>query len=170
MKAMDIFYFTGDALILFATVYIGYGIFSISSEKLARVEFAWFFFILGNIAMIVGDTLFSYFSWQEADFVLTFPIHIVLGNGDFRFDDMLYLGQYLFWVLSFALFPNYLYKEDKPEPHTSESEPSEIVDEISDSNTVLEEEMSNDSDSSEENNSDIQNQDEQPEPQEPEVN
>lgn len=115
MKAMDIFYFTGDALILFACIYIGFGVFSISEGKFERNEIAWAFLIIGNVAMIAGDTLYSYFEWKGTDLVLTFfdTTVLYLANNDYRVDDMLYLMQYLFWVLSFALFPDYLKKEEQ---------------------------------------------------------
>lgn len=114
MKTMDVFYFTGDALILFACIYIGFGVFSITKKTFDRSEIGWFFLILGSVAMIIGDTLYSFFSWKEADFVVNlFNYHLfTLPNIDFRIDDMFYLLQYLSWLLAFAIFPAFIQQDE----------------------------------------------------------
>ena len=116
MKAMDLFYFTGDTLILFATVYVVFGLFSITGFKLSTKHLSWIFLILGNVSMIIGDTLFSYFEWKGADFSVSLFnfFTLTLQAGDYRVDDMLYMLQYLFWALSFVFFPPYLNRSFKP--------------------------------------------------------
>ncbi len=104
MKAMDLFYFTGDVLILFGTIYVVFGLFSKTGFKISLKHLAWIFLILGNLSMIAGDTFYSYFNLKG-------PITIFFATftpGQYSIDNLLYVFQYMFWALSFAFFPEYL--------------------------------------------------------------
>lgn len=103
-KAMDIFYFTADALLVFFSLYIALAI--TSSTKIAikekmthkNVPWGWIFLIMGMFFMIAADTYFTFLEWQ--------------GNpGLFRIDDVLYVLQYYFWTLGALLLPQNVVQE-----------------------------------------------------------
>ena len=110
MKAMDLYYFTGDILILFGTIYVTFGLFSKTGFKLSLKHLSWIFLILGNFSMIFGDTFYSYFSLNGTDLVLHFGsfYSFTFLYTDFSIDNLLYMFQYMFWALCFAFFPAYL--------------------------------------------------------------
>ena len=109
MKAMDLFYFTGDVLILFGTIYVTFGLFSKTGFKLSFKHLAWIFLILGNVSMIFGDTFYSYFNLKGALTINLGSFYtLILNPGDHSIDNVLYVFQYMFWALSFSLFPEYL--------------------------------------------------------------
>ena len=97
MKAMDLFYFTGDILILFGTIYVTFGLFSKTGFKLSLKHLAWIFLILGNLSMIFGDTFYSYFNLKGALTITigSFYSHSFL-PGDYSIDNLLYVFQYMF--------------------------------------------------------------------------
>ena len=120
-KATDLFYFTGDVLILFATIYIVFGLFAKTGFRLSPKHLSWIFLILGNISMIIGDAVFAY--WTETGYSSNLVIHLgsfftltyfasITINGtvyySYTIDNLLYMLQYLFWALSFAFFPAFL--------------------------------------------------------------
>lgn len=109
MKAMDLYYFTGDVLILFATLYVVFGLFSKTGFKLSLKHLSWFFLILGNFSMIIGDAVYAYFGVKGTDLVINLPFYTItfLNNG-YSIDNILYMFQYMFWALCFGFFPAYL--------------------------------------------------------------
>ena len=88
-KAVDLFYFTGDCLIIYA---IGLIIIRRLNVKGWQDDLAWILLLIGMVAMVAGDVFYTYTKLQ--------------GNTDpYLIEDLLYSFQYLFWVLGTALFP-----------------------------------------------------------------
>lgn len=95
-KAFDLFYFIGDVLILYASIYLVYGIIQSKGQNpLGYFPISWILLTFGMAFMIVGDTTFSFFAWSE----------ITVWQGFFNLYDLFYLLQYLFWILAMAAFP-----------------------------------------------------------------
>lgn len=95
-KAFDLFYFIGDILILYASIYLVYGILQSKGQNpLGNFPIAWILLTIGMTFMIIGDTTFSYFAWSGIDTWLGF----------FNLYDLFYLLQYIFWILAIAAFP-----------------------------------------------------------------
>lgn len=109
MKAMDLYYFVGDVLILFATIYVVFGLFSKTGFKLSFKHLSWFFLILGNFSMIIGDAVYSFFGDKGTNLIVKLPFYTItfLNNG-YSIDNILYMSQYMFWALCFGFFPAYL--------------------------------------------------------------
>lgn len=114
-KAMDLYYFVGDVLILFATLYVAFGLFSKTGFKISLKHLSFIFFILGNFSMILGDTIYSYFSLTTSNLVIHFSTFYTLTflNGyystyDYSIYNLFYVFQYMFWALCFIFLPVYL--------------------------------------------------------------
>lgn len=113
MKALNLFYFTSDILILFATLYVSFGLFTKTGFKLSRRHLAWIFLILGNISQIIGDTVYAYFTQFGNNLVVNIlSFHFVYYYTNFNLgyspDELMYMLQYMFWAFSFAMFPSFL--------------------------------------------------------------
>lgn len=117
MKAMDLYYFTGDVLILFATIYVVFGLFSKTGFKLTLKHLSWIFLILGNFSMIVADTIYTYFSVKGTDLVIQFGSFFSLTYKyyspdiypvSYSIDNLLYVFQYALWALAFGFLPAFL--------------------------------------------------------------
>jgi hypothetical protein len=123
-KAMDLYYFTGDVLILFATIYVVFGLFAKTGIKIFSLKhLAWIFLVLGNISMVFGDAFYAYFSWKGESLVLDFGFFTInFITGSYSIDNLLYTFQYMFWALSFAFFPPYLNRSFKSDTQTVDEE------------------------------------------------
>ena len=128
MKAMDLYYFTGDILILFATIYVVFGLFAKTGLKFSTKHLSWIFLIIGNISMIFGDTIYSYFGLNGTNLVISFgPLYsFTFIYGNYSIDNLLYVLQYMFWALSFGLFPAYLNRSFTTKYTDDETVPIEI--------------------------------------------
>ncbi len=116
-KAMDIFYFTADALIIFFSIYIAFALFSsIQSQfkegfSFKNVPWGWVVLIIGMFLMIMADTYFTYLEW--------------LGDPTlYRIDDALYVLQYYFWALGALLLPKTMVQEQQMRENESITSPT----------------------------------------------
>ncbi len=120
-KAMDIFYFTADALILFFSIYIAFALISSSRGKLQEISWEWMFLILGMLLMVAGNTYFTYLEWN--------------GNqGPYQLDEVLYVLQHVSWVVGAAVL-----SRGRRKRQDIQSLPDEIVVESKDRTSDLEE-------------------------------
>ncbi len=95
-KAVAIFYFTGDCLLVYA---IGLIAFTHINSKELQGQTSWLLLLLGMLSMVIGDTFY------------TSGVTYIKGTENYLIEDIFYTFQYFFWVLGVATFPMSL--EDK---------------------------------------------------------
>lgn len=90
-KSLDIFYFSLDVFILYASLYILTGIFT--QEGSSPPPIGWFLLIGGMLSLVIADTIFFYIEFSGSTEGL-----FIFGDG-YRLEDVFYIFQYFFWTV-----------------------------------------------------------------------